>query len=153
MENESRFNPKNLHHQPEKEKSKPRESNEEFVINPETEMLVSEGHEYANIPRMRELIRKANRVRNSLPPVAEDHIRLWRGNRPDEIGQNPSFTNSLEGIALPFLRQYQGKISYIDVLKADLKKYEAGGGVPGAEFILPSELAKKAIIVEEKDSA
>lgn len=112
-------------------------------------MLVSEGHEYANTPRMREFFRRARSIRERLPPLSDDHVRLWRGNRVGEIGQNPSFTNSLEGIALPFLDAYGGTLTYVDVLKADLDKYVTNSGsAADSEFILTPELAYKAVAIE-----
>ena len=120
----------------------------EFTINPETGMIVSEGHEYANTPRMREFVRRANKIRSGLPKPPEGALRLWRGNRPDEVGVNPSFTNSLEGIALPFLEAYQGDLSYIDIPKTDSEKYLRKGLVAeDSEFIVPSEVAKTAKII------
>jgi hypothetical protein len=71
---------------------------------------------------------------------------MWRGNRPGEVGYNPSYTNSLEGIALPFLRGYNGVLSYIDIPKTDAPKYLTSGA-QGSEFILPSEIIKQAKIV------
>lgn len=122
----------------------------EFKINPETGMIVSDGHEYLNIPRMHEFIRRANKIRSSLPAVSDGYTRLWRGNRPDEIGKNPSFTNSLEGIALPFLGMYEGKLTYVDVPTEEANKYlDNTGSAPGSEFILPAELASQAVVVEE----
>jgi hypothetical protein len=119
---------------------------DEFVINPENGKIVaSDGQEYANIPRMQAFVRLGNIIRNSLPPVPEGCIRLWRGNRPDEIGKNPSFTNALEGIALPFLAGYEGKLSYVDVSEKDLKEYDVARG---EEFHLPEELAQKAVVVD-----
>lgn len=122
----------------------------EFNINPETGRIISDGHEYLNIPRMQELIRRANKIRGSLPVVSDGYTRLWRGNRPDEVGKNPSFTNSLEGIALPFLSSYGGKLTYVNVPTEDLNKYlDTIGSAPDSEFILPSELAGQAIVVDE----
>lgn len=118
-------------------------SENEFTINPETGMIVSDGHEYANTPRMREFIRRANEIRSSLPPTPEDTLRLWRGNRPDEVGENPSFTNSLEGIALPFLDSYEGDLSYIEIPRADSGKYVT----KDSEFNVPTEIAKTAKVV------
>ena len=127
------------------------EDSQEFKINPETGMIVSHGHEYLNIPRMRDFIKRANKIRDSLPPMSENMTRLWRGNRPGEVGQNPSFTSALEGIALPFLGSYGGKLSYVDIPNQDLKKYLCEGAVaPDSEYILPLDLASKATIVEEK---
>jgi len=122
----------------------------EFTINPETGGLVSEGQEYANTPRMRDFIKRANAIRAKLSPPREQQVRLWRGNRINEIGENPSFTNSLEGIALPFLDMYGGKLSYVDVSEADLEKYVMNiGSAANSEFILPTELAKSATVIDE----
>src|SRR3989338_4584236 len=100
------------------------ETADEFTINPKTGRLVSHGHEYANTPRMRDFIRRANIIRNSLPSIPSECVRLWRGNRPNEVGENSSYTNSLEGIALPFLPHYGGSLSYVDVPKKDLNRYK-----------------------------
>jgi hypothetical protein len=89
--------------------------------------------------------RDAQGIEAALPPVAEGYTRLWRGNRPGEIGQNPSFTNDLPGIALPFRKGYGGRLSYVDVPTRDLPQYENHGAVAaGAEFTLPKELAAGA---------
>lgn len=85
-----------------------------IVINDSGE-ICSGGHTYNDIPRMRELVELANAIRESLPEVPKGHLRLWRGNRRNEVGHNPSYTNSLEGIALPFLQSYGGVLSYVDV--------------------------------------
>lgn len=103
-------------------------------------------------PRMREIIRIATLIKKSLPAIADDHVRLWRGNRPNEVGLNPSYTNSLEGIALPFLLWYEGLLSYIDIPKQDWAKYVHTGVVAkDAEFILPKDLVKHAQIVGMSD--
>ncbi|MFO0763709.1 MAG: hypothetical protein U0518_02505 [Candidatus Gracilibacteria bacterium] len=103
-------------------------------------------------PRMREIIRIATLIKKSLPAIADDHVRLWRGNRPNEVGLNPSYTNSLEGIALPFLLGYEGLLSYIDIPKQDGAKYVHTGVVAkDAEFILPKDLVKHAQIVGMSD--
>jgi hypothetical protein len=85
-----------------------------------------------------------------LPPVEEGKVRLWRGNRPGEVGQNPQFTNSLDGIARPFMEAYGGPLSYVDVPAnvAEEALNKTGAAAPGAEFILPREWASKAKIVE-----
>ena len=117
-----------------------------FNINPETGKLISDEHEYDDIPRIREFIKYGDAIRNSLPPVKKDCTRLWRGNRPDEVGQNPSFTNSLEGIAIPFWLSYGGDISYIDVSAelAQMAKIVEGLINPNAkekvEKIIPKDL-------------
>ncbi len=123
----------------------------EFTINPKTGMIISDGHEYLNIPRIHEFIRRANTIRESLPEVQAGYTRLWRGNRKKEIGENPSYTNSLEGIALPFLDMYEGDLSYIDISDEDLVKYMIMGGVAeNSEFILPADIVKNAILVLSK---
>src|SRR3989339_472744 len=102
--------------------------NPEFVINQETGMIKSYGHEYANTPRMQEFVRRANKIRESLPLIPENHTRLWRGNRPGEVGVGSRFTDSLEGIALPFVDGYGGELSYIDIPTDELDKYVSSGG-------------------------
>lgn len=120
----------------------------EFEINPETGKIISHGHEYIDSPRIRELIKKANEIRSTLPPVEEGHTRLWRGNRKGEVGKNPSYTNSLEGIALPFLESYGGVLSYIDIPDTDLEKYlQTGAVAEGSEFRLPAELVETVKVV------
>lgn len=90
-------------------------------------------------------------INQDIPEVSEGFTRLWRGNRPGEVGQNPVFTNDAAGIALPFRKVYGGDLSYIDIPTSDLSKYEnKAGAVPGAEFTLPSDLAKKANIASLK---
>ena len=108
--------------------------------------IVSEGQSYENIPRVQALVELANAIRESLPPVQEGHIRLWRGNRQGEVGHNPSYTNSLEGIALPFLRGYGGVLSYVDVDQEEAKQYLTSGA-KDSEFILPAEMVKTAHLV------
>lgn len=100
--------------------------------------------EYKNTPKIQALIERAQKIVNRLPEIKEGFTRLWRGNRPDEIGKNPSFTKSLVGIALPFEESYKGGISYVDVPTSKLKEFETPGGSPGDEFILPKELAEQA---------
>jgi hypothetical protein len=122
---------------------------EEVVTEPKVtetpNVLKHDGIEYADTPRIKSLIEKAEGIQSNLPPVQEGMIRLYRGNREGEVGQNPSFTNSLVGIALPFQESYGGSLSYLDIPKADLSSYDAGpGGAPGSEFILPAELAQQA---------
>lgn len=124
-------------------------SSDEIEVNPASGMLVSHGHEYLDIPRMREFIKKANKIRENLPDVQQGNVRLWRGNRPEEVGKNPSFTNSLEGIALPFLEVYGGKLSYVDVPKEELSKYlQTSAVAKDSEFILSEELASMAKVIE-----
>jgi len=96
----------------------------------------------------------ASKIESSLPPVAEGMTRLWRGNRPDEVGHNPQFTNSLEGIALPFRQAYNGPLSYVDVSSSDLPSYEQNvGAAPGAEFVVPGHIASQAKVVSHEDYA
>jgi hypothetical protein len=89
-----------------------------------------------------------------LPKVKPNFIRLWRGNRPNEVGKNPSYTSSLEGIALPFYYGYHedgldAVISYIDIPKEEVKKYITGGGAEDSEFILPKELLNQVKTVDK----
>jgi hypothetical protein len=89
-----------------------------------------------------------------LPKVKPNFIRLWRGNRPNEVGKNPSYTSSLEGIALPFYYGYHedgldAVISYIDIPKEEVKKYIIGGGAEDSEFILPKELLNQVKTVDK----
>ena len=120
-----------------------------FNINPKTGKLISDGHEYNNILRMREFIKYGDAIRNSLPSIKNGCIRLWRGNRPGEVGQNSSFTSSLEGIAIPFWLSYGGDLSYIDVPENDLKEYLCTSAVAeNSEFGVSAELAQTAKIVE-----
>ena len=92
-------------------------------------------------------------IESNLPKVEEGVTRLWRGNRPGEVGQNPSFTNDLAGIALPFRQGYGGELSYVDVLSSSLGQFEAkAGAAPGAEFIVTPEIARAAKIAPLADS-
>jgi len=110
-----------------------------------------EGQDYLDTPRIRSLIKKADNINKAVPSVPEGMTRLWRGNRPGEVGQNPSFTNSLVGIALPFNESYGGDLSYVDVPTADLSKYESVGAVAkGAEFRVTPEIAATAQVVPAK---
>ena len=122
----------------------------EYNVNPENGRLVSHGHEYFNTKRLRSYIKIANVIRDSLPTIPEGHVRLWRGNRPGELGKNPSFTNCLEGIALPFLKTYGGKLSFIDIPEEMTDETLATGLVAeGSEFILSSKLASQAEELKE----
>lgn len=86
-------------------------------------MIIYEDQEYHDVPRIRELIKRADAIQNDLTPVADGFVRLWRGNKNDEVGKNPIYTSSLVGIALPFLESYEGNLAYVDVPTQDLKKY------------------------------
>ena len=119
------------------------------VKQPPTIRSEADGQEYFDTPRIRTLMERANNFTRNLPPVAAGKTRLWRGNRPGELGQNPSFTNSLVGIALPFLEMYGGDLSYVDVPTADLSKYLVSGA-PGAEFFVPAKIASKAKLVPKE---
>lgn len=108
------------------------------------------GHAYMNTPRIQNLILQAQAIESQLSPVKSGMTRLWRGNRPGEVGRNPTFTNSLVGIALPFLEQYGGSLTYIDVPTGDLAKYtDRVASAPDSEFTVTPELAKTAQIVKE----
>jgi hypothetical protein len=123
-------------------------SGKDAVIVNEEGKIVREGHAYENIPHMRSFIELADAIREHVPEVQSGYVRLWRGNRQNEVGHNPSYTNSLEGIALPFLRGYGGVLSYVDIPEEEEKKYVSTGAVaPDSEFILPAEIVKDAKIV------
>jgi hypothetical protein len=108
-----------------------------------------DGHNYRDTPRIRSLIDRATSIQQKLPPVPQGHTRLWRGNRPGEIGSNPTFTNSLVGIALPFLDGYGGQLSYIDVPTQDLPKYvDKVAAAENSEFTVTPEIAKTARAVK-----
>ncbi len=108
--------------------------------------IVTEQETYSNTPRMQAFVELANAIQESLPKIPEGYVRLWRGNRPNEVGNNPSYTNSLAGIALPFLAGYNGVLSYIDVPQGEASSYIVSGA-KDAEFILPSDLVSGAHIV------
>jgi hypothetical protein len=106
-----------------------------------------DGMLYPDTPRARSWIDAAEKIKFGLPLPEEGTTRLWRGNRPDEVGKNPSYTNSLPGIALPFLGVYGGDLSYVDVPSQDLGNYVNNGGTaPNSEFILPADLVSEARI-------
>jgi hypothetical protein len=112
-------------------------------------MITREGQEYFNNPRIRFFVKIADEVRASLPKIEDGYTRLYRGNRPSDLKSNPQFTNSLEGIALPFLMSYEGQLSYIDIPTSDLLKYVQKGGVAtNAEFIVTPEIAKTATPID-----
>ena len=99
--------------------------------------------------------RIAQSIEAGLPAVPDDHTRLWRGNRTEgrDTG-NPSYTNDLPGIALPFAEGYKGGLTYVDVPTADLGKYLVKhGGAPGAEFTLPKQLVDQAKLVPPSEVA
>ncbi len=111
--------------------------------------IIRDNQEYFNNPRIRFFVKIADEVRESLPKVKDGYTRLYRGNRPSDLKSNPQFTNSLEGIALPFLMSYEGQLSYIDTPTSDLSKYVQKGGVAtNAEFIVTPEIAKSATPVD-----
>lgn len=107
--------------------------------------------EYADTPRTRKLREVADGVRGSLPPVPPGHVRLWRGNRSGgRDAGNPRYTNSLEGIALPFKEAYGGPLTYVDVPSGEVDSYMRHGAVArGAEFFLPEHIASAAKEVPE----
>lgn len=96
--------------------------------------------------------REAMAIEAELPPVEPGLTRLWRGNRLGEVAQNPSFTSSLDGIALPFRNAYGGELSYVDVPTADLPSYPHGPVATDAEFMLPKDLAEKAKVVQKAEA-
>jgi len=115
--------------------------------------ITHDGHDYANTPRIRSLVAQANKIQSQLPAVASGQTRLWRGNRPGEVGQNPTFTNSLVGIALPFQEAYGGALSYIDLPTEVLNQcVDTVCVAPDSEFTLPEKLAARAKTVQLKEA-
>jgi broad specificity phosphatase PhoE len=106
------------------------------------------GHEYANTPRMQGLIKRAEKIRTELPEAPEGTTRLYRGNRPGEEGAT-TFTDSLEGIALPFKDSYGGDLSYVDVPTDKLAEYKNTVGTAEGEYNVPQEIADKAQPIKE----
>lgn len=118
-----------------------------FKLTDNNKIETEEG-EYLNTSRVQELIKIAAAIKNNLPNVPENKIRLWRANRKGEVGKNPSYTNSLIGIALPFLLQYKGPLSYVDVDKEIAEKsLRTVAAAEGSEFMLPVELLSYVKIV------
>jgi hypothetical protein len=116
--------------------------------------IIEEGNAALAAPKKQppivEFRKQAKEIEARLPPVADGMVRLWRGNRPGEVGQNPSFTNSLDGIALPFKKGYGGPLSYVDIPAADADTYlQTVGVAPGAEFKVPPDVAARAVVVDE----
>lgn len=107
------------------------------------------GEDYFDTPRIRALIEKAKEIEEGLPEVQKGYTRLWRGNRVGEVGQNPSYTNSLVGIAIPFLNAYGGPLSYVDVPTSELGNYENKICTSqGNEFMLPASILSNYKVVK-----
>lgn len=114
----------------------------------EENMIETDEGTYLNIPRVQELVRISSAIKEKLPVIPEGYIRLWRGNRQKEVGKNPSYTNSLSGIALPFLMGYSGPLSYVDIPKELSGKFLKTGCVAeGSEFIISPEILSNIQIV------
>ena len=121
-----------------------------FENKPRDSKINHGGQSYLNTPRIQNLIQQAQDIESRLPAPAPGTTRLWRGNRPGEEGSNPTFTNSLVGIALPFQEQYGGKLTYIDIPTRHLAQYtDRVASAPDSEFTVPKELAAKAHIIKE----
>ncbi|MBL8015489.1 MAG: Lrp/AsnC ligand binding domain-containing protein, partial [Candidatus Doudnabacteria bacterium] len=102
-------------------------------------------------PRLQVLLYLSEVIQSALSPVQEGYTRLWRGNRPGEEKTNPSYTNSLEGIALPFWASYSGKLSYVDICTDRLSSYLfESGSAPDSEFVLPVDELKKVMVIPDK---
>lgn len=105
-------------------------------------MIDRPGGPYADTPHMRKIMAEADAIMSKLPEVPEGHTRLWRGERPgDKAGEATRFTDSLEGIALPFAKGYEGSLRYVDVPTKDLPTPNAHE--PNA-WNLSADVAKKA---------
>ena len=88
-------------------------------------------------------------ILKSIPKVEENYIRLWRGSRPNEVNQNTIVTNSLIGIALPFMYAYEGVMAYVDVPKSEFMNYVSKGAVAeNSEFMLPNTYKGKFKVVD-----
>lgn len=86
-------------------------------------------------------------IERSLPPVPDGYVRLWRGNRTGEQDSgNPSYSNSLDGIALPFRQSYGGSLTYVDVPQADFG-VDVRDVTGGFEFVLPDRLVRQVRVV------
>lgn len=97
--------------------------------------------------KLHQIANRAERIQASLPPVAPGHIRLWRGNRrTDKIGTANRYSDSLDGISLPFRDAYGGYLTYLD-LPIELAQEFVSPGEPNAYFF-PDEIAKSAQIVD-----
>ena len=90
----------------------------------------------------------AIRIINNLPKIKEGYKRFWRGSRLDEIGNNTIVTDSLVGIALPFMYQYNGEMTYVDVPIDKYRNYvQKGATAKDSEFLLPDSYKDKFNIV------
>jgi len=118
--------------------------NEEAIVNVVSDKL-------DNMEYYKQIVEIINQKLSKIKP---GFVRLWRGNRPNEVGKNPSYTNSLEGIALPFYYSYfeKGKnsvLSYIDITEDEAKKYLTSGSAKDSEFMLPKEILNRVQIVNK----
>lgn len=143
------FIQKTLENNPELERIYRERQTTSEIVPDELGRISRDGQIYIDSPRMRAFIEIADAIRESIPKVDDGHVRLWRGNRKSEVGCNPSYTNSLEGIALPFLTLYGGVLSYVDVSKDDAKKFLllGDGSASDSEFMLSVDVAKNVEIV------
>jgi hypothetical protein len=118
------------------------------IIPDENGKIMRDGQSYDDTPKIRAMIELGDAIRDNVPRPEEGRTRLWRGNRTNEVGYNPSYTNSLDGIALPFLIDYQGVLSYVDITNDEAEKCLVENGVAlGAEFIIPQTVLKDVKIV------
>lgn len=140
--------------QPPKQRMAPRFDNMQGTRNAigevEGDLLVDFGITQRKESPIVQFRKDAAQIINDLPPVPEGSTRLYRGNRANGADQgNPSYTNSLEGIALPFRKAYGGELTYVDVPTAELDNYMSkAGAAPGAEFMLPPELVAQTKIYQ-----
>lgn len=107
-----------------------------------------DGEIYLSNPRTTYYNEMAKIIFNSIPKVTEGCVRLWRGSRKDEVNENTIVTNSLIGIALPFMYAYKGLITYVDVPTLEYMNYVQISGVAlNSEFKLPDSFKGKFKIV------
>lgn len=97
-------------------------------------------------PRITQLKQEAANVENEQPSVGSGMTRLWRGNRVAGDEGNPSYTDDLSGIALPFQKAYGGKLSFVDVPTNQLSgmRASATGGRTSAEYTVPDDFTRLA---------
>jgi len=108
-----------------------------------------DGETYLSNPRTIYYNEMAKIIFNSLPKVENGCTRLWRGSRTNEVNENTVVTNSLVGIALPFMYGYKGVMTYVDVSTSEYVNYVQKSGVaPNSEFMLPDSFKGKFKVID-----
>jgi len=129
---------------------KPTESQElKKEVTPESFTAVDGGEYFLN-PRTNYYNELGKIIYTHIPEPAEGYTRLWRGSRAEEVGHNTIVTNSLIGIALPFMYHYNGVMTYVDVPTEEYMQHVQKGAVaPDAEFLLPDNYKDDFKIVDK----